>query len=67
MSISLIPFDSHIECMTIDTETTGLDPAGGDEILTLARVSISKAKTHPRRFIYVSCRSIRRNGPTPST
>ena len=38
MSISLIPFDSNIECMTIDTETTGLDPAGGDEILTLAMV-----------------------------
>lgn len=28
MSISLIPFDSPIECMTIDTETTGsIQPA----------------------------------------
>ena len=26
MSITLVPFDSPIECMTIDTETTGLDP-----------------------------------------
>lgn len=38
MGINLIPFDSPIECMTIDTKTTGLDPAGGDEILTLAMV-----------------------------
>lgn len=38
MSIALVPFDSPIECMTIDTETTGLDAAGGDEILTLAMV-----------------------------
>ena len=38
MSINFIPFDFPIECMTIDTETTGLDPAGGDEILTLAMV-----------------------------
>lgn len=38
MSISLIPFDSPIECMTIDTETTGLDCFEGDEILTLAMV-----------------------------
>ena len=38
MSINFTPFDSPIECMTIDTETTGLDPAGGDEILTLAMV-----------------------------
>ena len=26
MSITLVPFDSPIECMTIDTETTGLNP-----------------------------------------
>lgn len=38
MSITLVPFDSPIECMTIDTETTGLDPFDGDEILTLAMV-----------------------------
>lgn len=38
MSINLIPFDSLIECMTIDAETTGLNPACGDEILTLAMV-----------------------------
>ena len=38
MSIALVPFDSPIECMTIDTETTGLDPYDGDEILTLAMV-----------------------------
>lgn len=31
MSINLMPFDSHIECMTIDTETTGLDPFDGDK------------------------------------
>ena len=38
MSITLVPFDSPIECMTIDTETTGPDPCDGDEILTLAMV-----------------------------
>ena len=38
MSITLVPFDSPIECMTIDTETTGLYPFDGDEILTLAMV-----------------------------
>lgn len=38
MGITLVPFDSPIECMTIDTETTGLDPYDGDEILTLAMV-----------------------------
>ena len=38
MSIALVPFDSPIECMTIDTETTGLDPYDGDEILALAMV-----------------------------
>lgn len=38
MSINLIPFYSLIECMTIDAETTGLNPACGDEILTLAMV-----------------------------
>lgn len=38
MSIALVPFDHPIECMTIDTETTGLDPYDGDEILALAMV-----------------------------
>lgn len=66
MSINLLPFDSFIECMTIDTETTGLDPAGGDEILTLAMVLDIDGQDSPRRSIYVSGRSIRRNGPTPS-
>ena len=66
MSINFTPFDSPIECMTIDTETTGLDPAGGDEILTLAMVLDIDGQDSPSTFIYVSGRSIRRNGPTPS-
>lgn len=62
MSITLVPFDSPIECMTIDTETTGLDPFDGDEILTLAMVLDIEGQDSPRRSICASSRSIRPSG-----
>ena len=66
MSISLIPFDSHIECMTIDTETTGLDPAGGDEILTLAMVLDIEGQDSPSTVHLRVMPQHKTEWPTPS-
>lgn len=62
MSITLVPFDSPIECMTIDTETTGLYPFDGDEILTLAMVLDIEGQDSPSSVHLRSSRSIKPSG-----
>ncbi len=47
MDIRLSPFDSPIKLLTLDTETTGLDPEGGDEILTLGMVLDIEGEASP--------------------